>query len=514
VILATSIADAVHFLATYYDLRVKSPGLSAAAAVEQTFRELWQPIAITSVTTAGGFLMLIQGSPMIPVDQFGVTVAIGVMAAMVFSLTALPAAIVLFDAKPSAAFMRLYAAEGTERPSGWDRLVGRIMGRLIDNRGLAGGFMAGVLVLGVGGSLLLYADYDPVTFFPEQSNVAQDFRSVRDDYLGVNFVEVAIDTGRPDDIYEPDFLRRLADLQTAIEGWAPVGGTISIADYLKKMHQAFNADDPAQYRIADSADANAQLFLLYDLSGDPRRFDEVADGARQQANLRVFLSRGNYAESGDFVRWLEAETARVFPDAEVTIGGETYVVHNWMSGVGVDVGVSILLTAGVMFVLAALFLRSLLGALLLLAPIVVGVTLTYAFIGLTGVPVGLGTSSFAAIAIGVGVDFAIHWLWRYRDERRAGQDHRGATVRVMQGVGKAILFNGLIVIGGFSVLLLASTLPPQQVGIYVAISVAGSLVTTFLVLSAATRWWPVAGPGGAQGAAVPAEGEVSPARGG
>jgi hypothetical protein len=142
-----------------------------------------------------------------------------------------------------------------------------------------------------------------------------------------------------------------------------------------------------------------------------------------------------------------------------------------------------------MFAIGAAFLRSLIGGLLLLAPIVVGVVLTYAFIGISGVPVGLGTSSFAAIAIGVGVDFAIHWLWRYRENRRGGLDHRAATLQVMEGVGKAILFNGFIVIGGFAVLLLATTLPPQQVGLYVAISVAGSLTTTFLVLSVATRWW-------------------------
>ena len=101
-----------------------------------------------------------------------------------------------------------------------------------------------------------------------------------------------------------------------------MGGTISIADYLKKMNQAFHAEALSQYRIADSADANAQLFLLYNLSGDPRRFDEVADEARQRANLRIFLKRGNYAESGDFVRWLEREAAATFPDAQVTLGGE------------------------------------------------------------------------------------------------------------------------------------------------------------------------------------------------
>ncbi|MDQ2694048.1 MAG: MMPL family transporter [Pseudomonadota bacterium] len=492
VVLATSIADAVHFLSDYYDRRLEQPELSARQAVERTLRELWQPIVITSVTTAAGFLMLIQGSPMLPTSQFGVTAAIGVLAAMIFSLTALPAAVAMADARPSAAFARLYATRAGGGPGAWDRLVARLMGRLIGNSRVAGGFLLAVAIAGIAGTSRLYPDHEPVTFFPRDSHVARDFHSVREHYLGVNFVEVDIDTGVGDGIYDPDFLRRLDGLQARIEAWGGVGGTLAITDYLKKLNQALHADQADFYRIADSAEANAQLFLLYDMAGDPRRFDEVADGARQRANLRILLKAGNYARSADFVRWLEAQAAATFPQARVRLGGETYVIHNWMSHIGVDVGVSIFLTALCMGVIGVLFLRSVTGGILLLAPIAVGVFLTYAFIGAADVPVGLGTSSFAAIAIGVGVDFAIHYLWRYRHGRRRGLTHEAATRRVMEGVGKAILFNGLIVIGGFSVLTLATTLPPRQVGIYVAISVAGSLATTFLVLSVATRWWRVA----------------------
>jgi predicted RND superfamily exporter protein len=491
VILATSIADSVHFLSGYFDLRLRRPELGAKVAATLTFAETWQPIVMTSVTTAAGFLMLIQGSPMLPVQQFGVTVAIGVLAAMVLSLTALPAAIVLFDAKPSTAFARLYAARGAGDPSGWDRLVGWSMGGVIDNRKVASGFLLGIAVLGITGMSLLYADYEPVTFFPKDSNVYQDFHSIRGDYLGLSLVEVDIDTGVDDGVYAPYFLKRLDKLQNRIESWPQVGGTMSLADYLKKMNQAFNADKPDFYRISDNADANAQFFLLYNLSGDPRRFDEVTDSGRRRANLRIFLKDGNYAQNGTFIRWLKEEAAATFQDAKVTLGGETNVLHHWMSGIGKDVGWSVFLSGLVMYLIGAAFLRSLVGGLLMLAPIGAGLILTYAFIGASGVPVGLGTSSFASIAMGVGVDFAIHYLWRYRDERRQGLEHAAATRRVMEDVGKAILFNGIIVVGGFSVLILATTTPPQQVGAYVAISVAASLATTFLVLSVATRWWNV-----------------------
>lgn len=491
VTIATSIADSMHFLSEYFDLRLQQPQLSVKDAIAHVYSAVWQPIVLTSVTTAAGFLMLIQGSPMLPVNDFGITVAIGVMVAMLFSLFMLPAAIVLFEPKPSAAFARLYAARLTEQISYWDKIVAWLMGRIIDNSAVAFGFLLIVSLLGIAGVSRLYADYEPVTFFPPDSNVYQDFHSIRDHYVGINLLDVDINTGIEDGIYAPDFLRRLDKLQERIETWKPVGGTMSIADYLKKMNQAFHADKPEFYTIADSADANAQFFLLYNFSGDPRRFDEIADGNRQRANLRIFLQAGNYAQSGAFIRWLEQEAPRTFPEAKVRIGGETYVIFNWMAGISRSVILSILLSGLCMYLICVPLLGSLFGGVLLLVPIGIATFLTYAFIGATGVAVGLGTSAFASIAMGVGIDFAIHFLWRYRDERRMGLEHFVAIKHVMESVGKGILFNGIVVIGGFCVIMLSTTTPPQQLGAYVAISVGASLATTFLVLSVATRWWKV-----------------------
>ncbi|MGB0903665.1 MAG: MMPL family transporter, partial [Mangrovicoccus sp.] len=135
------------------------------------------------------------------------------------------------------------------------------------------------------------------------------------------------------------------------------------------------------------------------------------------------------------------------------------------------------------------FLRSLIGAFLLLLPPISGVALTYAWIAFAGTPIGLGTSVFAAIAIGAGIDFAIHFLWAYRRERQQGGDHETSVAHVFEHLGKVIVINALIVAGGFSVLLLATTLPPRQVGTYVAISILASLVTTFIILGTATRAW-------------------------
>ena len=123
VILAASIADSVHIISAYYDRRIADPGRDQRACLLQVLGDLRTPIALTSVTTACGFLLLGHASPMLPVQQFGVTVAVGVMAAMVYSLTVLPCVMLLLGVEPSESFRRAFAAGTQGRTSMWSRFV-------------------------------------------------------------------------------------------------------------------------------------------------------------------------------------------------------------------------------------------------------------------------------------------------------------------------------------------------------------------------------------------------------
>ncbi|MGB0659835.1 MAG: efflux RND transporter permease subunit [Mangrovicoccus sp.] len=489
VIIATSIADSVHLIAGYYDRRLRQPGESRDQAILQVLKAIWIPILFTSLSTGAGFWLLSFGSPMIPVQQFGVTVAFGVMAAFVFSVLVLPAGLLIWRAEPPKAYARMFHRDGQDGGSLWARFTYGALMPLIRRPILSWGIIAAMLLAVGSGLPLLKPDYEPASFFPTDSRVSQDYYDLTEAYIGANFIEVDLDLGQENAVYEPDFLQRLAQFQTEIEAYEAVGATISLGDFLRKMHQAYNEDDPAYNTIPDRADLNAQYFLLYNVSGNPRRFDELTDEARSRLNLRIVLHTGQYAETHELIEWLRAELPKRFPEAKIMIGGETFVVHEWMDTIFEQVLLSVGASVLVMFGLGLVFLRSLIGAFLLLLPPISGVALTYAWIAFAGTPIGLGTSVFAAIAIGAGIDFAIHFLWAYRRERQQGGDHETSVAHVFEHLGKVIVINALIVAGGFSVLLLATTLPPRQVGTYVAISILASLVTTFIILGTATRAW-------------------------
>ena len=480
VILATSIADSVHLISGYYDRRIAHPSEPREAALSRVIGELRFPIIFTSLTTAVGFLLLCFSSPMIPVQQFGITVTVGVTAAAVFSLTLLLAIMLMCRLEPSTAYARNFGA--TSDQGGWGRFSDGFTRRFSNSRGAASVFMVLVAVLALMGLPRLLPDYEPARFFPPASEVYTDYYAISESYVGANFIEIDFDTGTEGGVYEPEFLARMEALQAGIEGWEVVGSAIFIGDYLKKMNEAFHEGQSEFYQATGDAALNAQYFLLYTISGDPRRFDELTNERRNRASMRVFLKSGSHAKTAEFIRWLEAETAARFPDEAVTIGGESYVVFNWMETIFAQVLWACLITLACMFAIALALTRSIVTSALVVMPVAFGVTLTYTYIGLADIRVGLGTSIFASIAIGSGIDFAIQYLWAYRRAAAQTATHEEATAQVMRGVGKVVVFNALIIAGGFFVLLLSQTTPPAQVGTFVAISILASLGTTFFVL--------------------------------
>ena len=75
-----------------------------------------------------------------------------------------------------------------------------------------------------------------------------------------------------------------------------VGGTISIADYIRRMHRVMNEDRPEMEKIPESSDLIAQYVLLYSFSGAPDDFAEVVDTEYRLANVRIFGTSDNFLD--------------------------------------------------------------------------------------------------------------------------------------------------------------------------------------------------------------------------
>jgi predicted RND superfamily exporter protein len=100
--------------------------------------------------------------------------------------------------------------------------------------------------------------------------------------------------------------------------------------------------------------------------------------------------------------------------------------------------------------------------------------------GWAGVPLGIATSMFCAISLGVAVDFSIHFVERYRERRAEGHPEPGRLAFVETGPG--IAADALAVSLGFG-LLAASRVPPNaHLGLLVAAALLSGCILNLVGL--------------------------------
>ena len=145
---------------------------------------------------------------------------------------------------------------------------------------------------------------------------------------------------------------------------------------------------------------------------------------------------------------------------------------------------SLTLALILVLVINALVFRSVSAGFLMLMPVGIATVLNFGMLGWIGVPLGVTTALMSSIAIGIGVDYAIHFVAAYRRERSSGVNADVAMTTTLSTAGRGILYNAMVVVAGFMVLLLSGFVPNQALGGLVTLSVFTCLVITVTSLAA------------------------------
>ncbi|MYA60577.1 MAG: MMPL family transporter, partial [Chloroflexi bacterium] len=128
-------------------------------------------------------------------------------------------------------------------------------------------------------------------------------------------------------------------------------------------------------------------------------------------------------------------------------------------------------------------------ALIAVGPTVLVMISVLGTMALLGIPYTLVTSIITALSIGIGVDYTIHVIHRYREEYAHVRDPQTAAVRTLATTGSALLGSALTTALGLGVLIASPMLALQQFGITAAITIAYSLIVSILVVPPAMTVW-------------------------
>lgn len=452
-ILAVGAGHAVQMLKRYYEeyniLRGNSALTSREAnrlAVIESIVKIGPVMLTAGIVAACGFFSLLIFD-IISVRVFGVFSGIGILSILVVEMTFIPALRSILPA-PGEKEARL---EREERV--WDRITGFYADTMLGPKRNRIFIVAGALILValIGISQLKIESALKRYFSPDLPLLKDDAR-LNERMAGTNNIYITIEGDEQDAIKDPAVLKAMDKLQAFITQQPHVGKVISLAEFIKRMNQAINADDPAYYTIPESKNTVAEYLLLYSMSGEPGDFDPYVDYDYQMANMVVFTHSDSTADMlalWDKVKVFAAENFP--PNIKVNVGGSVAQSAALVEVIVKDKILNIVQIASVVFLIASLVFRSPVAGLLVVTPLLLSVLTNMGLMGLLGIDLNIPTALTSALAIGIGADYAIYMLFRLREELSKGTEEEEAFRKVLRTAGKACLFVASAVTGGYAV---------------------------------------------------------------
>ena len=313
-------------------------------------------------------------------------------------------------------------------------------------------------------------------YFSPDSAVRVDDRILNDTFGGTNSIQFLVQTPGADGIKDPRVLKGMERLQAFLDTQPDVGKTQSMVDLIKRMNQAMHADDKAYYAVPDSQDLVAQYLFLYSLSGDPQDFDSLVDNDYRRATVWAFVKNDSTTNADMIARRAQAIIDESFPPGvTVQMGGSLPQLIALNDVIVSDKFRNMAQMAVVVFVLGALILRSLVGGLFVVTPLFAVMLANFGLMGWLGTPLDISAMTTAAMAIGIGADYEIYLLFRFREELARTGSVLAATRNSMLTSGKAILLVAISIIAGYAVL---------QASEFAFYNTLSNMVTATMVISA------------------------------
>jgi predicted RND superfamily exporter protein len=275
----------------------------------------------------------------------------------------------------------------------------------------------------------------------------------------------------------PAVLERVRELERFLAGRPGVGAVLGPARFLETASFLTSPDDPGSRHLPDSPEAASILWNNAGVALGRERLGRIVDADRARGLVTVFLRGSSFAGTGRLMDDLRSWEHRQLAPAGVRLGfaGDVAVSQALIGAVVATQVESLALSLVGIFAVTAWLARSGRRGRLCVVPAAFAVLLDFAAMGWLRIPLGVATSMFAGMTLGVGVDYAIHLL--ARAERTSLSEALAAT-------GPAILIDSTSSILGFAVLLLSQVPANHRLGGLLSLSLGVCVLATLWVVPA------------------------------
>jgi len=472
-LIAIGVADGIH-LYSHLQLYIrKHPNAEKKEAVMDMIKHMWSPVIMTSVTTAVGFISLLT-SQVYPIKYFGVFTAFGVMSAMLFSLTLIPAGIMIFG---------LPKVKPQKEKKHNSKFAFNFAEKVIKYRVATMITTVVIVVLSIIGIGKVWINSSFLDKFEKDSEIVLTDKFINSHFGGTSTINLVLDSKDKGAFKNPEVLRLVDKMQKdVISNLALAGNSFTLTDYIKRMNKVMHADDETYNAIPESKELVAQYLLLYEMSGDPENLWKVVDYDYAKLNVNFQVKSDN----SKAINSVLAEIETFKNDFEKLGVKMNYAGSGYKALIFTDLILegqimSLVMSLVIVILLLGMMFKNIKLGLIGAVPIIITAAISFGIMGWFDIPLNTTTALLSSIAIGIGIDYAVHFIEQYKMNANSG-DKLLTAQKTMAHSGRAILFNAIVVIAGFLVLLFSVFPPNRELGTLVSLNMFISFVGTVTIM--------------------------------
>ena len=504
ILISLTVDYAIQTVSHYREQRVE--GQPVLGAVTNGLRTVTVPLTLAAVTTIVSLLATLF-SPIGVVGDFGIVAGLGVGMSLTVMLTLLPAARMIIDRRREARGSLSPARPISNAFPGIPQAA-QLLGRWVTRRPVPSLVAVLVVTVALGYAATgLESEFSIQDILPRGGSVLEDMNTLEASVGGSTELASLLIKA---EVTESRTLLNLRDLTSAFEDEArrppaaagPIQGSFeqSARDWISDSGEPGDNYDPDLAALFSEASSDLQLH--------PELMQEFVDKliAREPSLEHALINNPDgidtmllqfptFQDDPAQARMLQEDIEALWQgdDSAVTVTSGTVVAvtvtDQIKSGQTEAIGTTIAVALVVLAVFFWVTLRQPALGVVAVGPIVLVLISVLGTMALLGIPYTLITSIITALSIGIGVDYTIHIIHRYREEFARMRNPERAAIQTLATTGSALLGSALTTAFGFGVLIASPLLASQQFGITATITIVYSLIVAILLVLPAMVVW-------------------------
>ncbi|WP_144393589.1 efflux RND transporter permease subunit [Pleionea sediminis] len=487
----------IHLIVRFRELSANDANMSVEDRLRNTLSTMFIPCLFTALTTMVAFGSLVV-SDIRPVKDFGLMMSMGLALAFIIAFLSFPLFVKLTYRNKSEKQLQSKLTEFTSALGRWTLKSNKII--LFTALSIA--------IFATSGITRLSVDNIFIDYFRSHTEIHQGMKTIDEQLGGTTPLDIVIKTEalipKPEKLDFDDGFSEFEDEEEAVPLSFSRNGVESIAKvhrYLEEFEVTGKVLSlTSSFRLLNDLNGGETLddFLLglfyKRMSADIKRQliepYHNDDGSQIHFNIRMIDSHPKLKRD-DFINSLHNhfQNELSLSKEDYTITGMFVLYNNMLSSL-FDSQIKTIVTVFLVILVMFIFIfRSFALAILGLIPNALAAAMVLGAMGWFNIPLDMMTIMIAAIAVGIGVDNTIHYIFRFRREYATRKDYEACVQACHDSIGKALYYTSLTVIAGFSVLVFSNFIPTIYFGILTSIAMGTALLANLTLLPRLILWF-------------------------